>query len=125
MKQINYSELFVNGRQIQAEWGEVNLKLHNAGNLVLPTGRIVACDPLTSPEIPPFTVSVLPNEYPVILSVANFNNNDQRVAYAMLRFDDKKPVRWKMALLPNQDVSSLKEAEVFYYGVRFCGRLFY
>ena len=35
----------------------------------------------------------------------------------MLRLSDEKPVRWEMALLPNQNIAALKGGEVFCYGV--------
>lgn len=101
---------------IKSEYGDAALKCHNAGDLVLPTGKIVACDPAVSPETPPFAICVVPDKYPVILSIARFCD-DQRVAYAMLKFSDEKPVRWGMALLPKPDSASLKDDEVYYYGV--------
>jgi hypothetical protein len=116
MRQIDYSELFVEGRAIKSEYGDATLKCYNAGDLVVPTGKIVACDPAVSPETPPFATRIPPDKYPVILSVAHYGN-DQRVACAMLKFGDGKPSRWGMALLPNQDLASLKEDEVYYYGV--------
>jgi len=116
MRQINYAELFVDGRKIQTEYSGVTLRCHSAGDLVLSTGKIVACDPAVSPDTPPFAIGVPPREYPVLLSVAHYAK-DQRVAYAMLKFNDEKPARWEMALLPNQDLASLKKDEVFCYGV--------
>jgi hypothetical protein len=113
MEQINYSELFIDGEQIRARRGNAILKPHNVGNLVLPTGRIVACDPLAFHEVSPFTVGVLPNEYPVILSLANFDK-EQIVAYAMLKFSDEKPVRWEMPALTNSQGTSLDEDEATY-----------
>lgn len=93
------------------------LKLHTLGELVLPTGRIVACDPfLVSGEEEPFTRSVAPGRYPVLVNVASAED-DSRVAYAILRFADRPPVRWEMALLSEQEMETLGESEFFGYGV--------
>ncbi len=99
-----------------SEYGNVTLKLHNAGDLILSTGKIVACDPAVSTDTSPFSISVPPNKYPVVLGVAHYRNN-QRVAYAMLKFSDEKPVRWEKSFPSDQDLASLKENESYYYPV--------
>ena len=53
--------------------------------LVTPTEKIVACDPFVFPESPGFTVQLSPGRYPVVLSVAYFDDGDRRVAYAAVR----------------------------------------
>jgi hypothetical protein len=93
------------------------LKLHTLGELVLPTGRIVACDPfLAYGDEEPFTRGVAPGRYPVLVNVAE-DEGDARVAYAIVRFGGRPPVRWEMALLPGQDTGALGEGEFFGYGV--------
>lgn len=93
------------------------LKLRALGEVVLPTGRIVACDPfIVSGDEEPFTRGVAPGRYPVLVNVAAFEDQE-RVAYAILRFADRPPVRWEMALLPEQEVGTLGEGEFFGYGV--------
>ncbi|HEU4453211.1 MAG TPA: DUF4241 domain-containing protein [Longimicrobium sp.] len=93
------------------------LKLRTLGELVLPTGRIVACDPFSVfGEEGPFTRSVAPGRYPVLVNVAAFENHE-RVAYAISRFGERPPVRWEMALLAGQDAGTLGEGEFFGYGV--------
>jgi Protein of unknown function (DUF4241) len=94
------------------------LKLYKIGELCLTSGKLVACDPLTLADSEPFIVDLTPGHYPVILSVAHIQrNNDQRLAYAILRLSEQTPVRWEMATKPGEDISSLKEGEVFGYGV--------
>src|SRR5947207_41543 len=93
------SQAFIDGRQIKREQGEIVLTLKPVGTLVMPTGRVVACDPLVFLEYEPFTVSVAPGQYPIILSVAQIKT-DQRVAYAMLRFAERAAARWELALVP-------------------------
>ncbi|TIV69054.1 MAG: DUF4241 domain-containing protein, partial [Mesorhizobium sp.] len=63
------------------------------GELELPTGEIVACDPLiTGLGRPPFNRKVKPGRYPVILLQAQ-----GCIAAAVLRFGPGLPARWELA----------------------------
>jgi hypothetical protein len=110
------SAALVEGTRAIEEGTSASLSLHALGDLVLPTGRIVACDPFVMMDDPPYTGGVPPGRYPVLLNVAAFND-DQRVAYAILRLSDAPPVRWEMALAPGQDAATLGANEIFGYGV--------
>lgn len=112
----DYSRLFRDGLEIPTSYGIARLKRHNIGELVVPTGNIVACDPFVFSESPAFTLQLAPGRYPVILNVATFDT-DQRVAYAALKIAEGEPQHWEMALLPGQDVSSLEADHFFCYGV--------
>ena len=114
---LDLSRLFEDGREIATEIGTATLRLRAAGELVVTSGRVVACDPLTEPEAAPLARAVPPGRYAVILSVAHFEDGDQRVAAAMLRLGDAPAARWELALLPGQDAGELGEGEVFGYGV--------
>jgi hypothetical protein len=93
------------------------LSLYALGELVLPTGRIVACDPfLVFGDEEPFTRGVAPGRYPVLVNVVEAEG-DARVGYAIVRFGERPPVRWEMALVPGQDAGMLGEGEFFGYGV--------
>jgi hypothetical protein len=97
----------------------------DAGELVLPTGRIVACDPgflqvSGLDRYQPFTRTVPPGRYPVVLCLSKHtypSRSEERVAAAMIRFTDADPVAWEMALLPGQDPSTLAPGRFFGYGV--------
>lgn len=83
------------------------------GELELPTGEIIACDPLiTNEDWPALERKVKPGRYPVTLFEAQ-----GRVAAAFLRFRPGVPVRWELAILPGQDVSTLNGDEIFGYPV--------
>ncbi len=82
------------------------------GLLPLPNGTVIAADPLVQPEREAFTRRVEPGDYPVTLYQAQ-----GRVALAELRFADGTPARWELALVPGQDIASLKAGEVFGYPV--------
>ncbi|NTF43571.1 DUF4241 domain-containing protein [Rhizobium rhizogenes] len=82
------------------------------GNVELTSGRIVASDPLVEPERSALVRTVTPGEYPVTLFEA-FG----RIAAASMRFAEGKPVRWELAVIPGQDINSLKGDEFFGYPV--------
>lgn len=82
------------------------------GELELPTGRIVATDPLVFPEWKPLERTVPPGRYPVTLYRAQ-----GRIAMAMLRFAPGKVARWEIATLPGQKLADLKDDEIFGYPV--------
>lgn len=113
---FDYSQLLQDGLEVRTEWGSASLKRYEVGELVTPTGKIVACDPLVFPETSAFTVQLSPGGYPVNLSVAHFGN-DQRVAYASILFKKGRVHHWELALLPDQDIDSLEPGEIFCYGV--------
>ncbi|MBN9222825.1 MAG: DUF4241 domain-containing protein [Mesorhizobium sp.] len=63
------------------------------GELELPTGEIVACDPLiTGLERPAFSRKVRPGRYPVTMLEAQGH-----VAVAILRFGHGSPMHWELA----------------------------
>lgn len=70
MEILDYSKLLQDGLELPSAWGNANLKRHEMGELVTPTGKIVACDPFVFPDTSTFTVQLSPGRYPVVLSVA-------------------------------------------------------
>lgn len=45
----------------------MSLRHSRVADLVLPSGAIIACDPLVAPETEPFAIAVPPGRYPVML----------------------------------------------------------
>jgi Protein of unknown function (DUF4241) len=95
---------------------DVRLVHHGLGQLMLPTGMLVACDPLVNPDTQSFNLSLPKGSFPVFLSVAHIKT-DQRVAFAVVRFKSTQPVGWKMMTIGNQNIESLKEGHAFGYPV--------
>ncbi len=89
---------------------------HKVGELLLPSGLLVACDPFVFPEAEPFSLALPRGAFPVVLSVAQIDT-DQRVAFATVRFRPSSPVAWDMLTSGDQDTASLKEGEYFGYPV--------
>ncbi len=90
------------GGKVTTPQGPVECFIRQAGDLVLPTGRIVACDPLVFDEAEPFTVAVGAGSYPVSLAVAKVSETDQRVAFAKVTFAFADPVAWKWQSLQDR-----------------------
>jgi hypothetical protein len=69
---------------------------------VLPTGRIVGCDPLVNPGADPYLVTVIPGTYPLVAWLAVISENgaeyDRRVAALELRLSDDPVAAWEMAV---------------------------
>ncbi|MFI2368808.1 DUF4241 domain-containing protein [Streptomyces sp. NPDC018833] len=104
------------------------MSVAEAGELWLPTGRVVACDPFISlgcGEAEPFTAEVAPGRYRVECAVATLTRPDeepsdtphQRIAAARLVIKDMPPVAWEIGLQAGQDVKELSDDEFYGYGV--------
>ena len=72
----------------------------HAGDLVMPSGELVADDPLVFLDDRAFTVKAAPGTYPVFLARPKDLSGD--VALALLRIREARPVRWEIAKLPNE-----------------------
>jgi uncharacterized protein DUF4241 len=78
--------------------GEVTFWTRSVGDLIAPTGLIVACDPFESADASAFAREVPPGQYPVLIAVAQFaGDGDERIAGAILQLRDAAPVRWEPA----------------------------
>ncbi|MFF8608185.1 DUF4241 domain-containing protein [Streptomyces sp. NPDC015346] len=125
----DYARYFTSGTSFSYEDGLTGtLSVAEVGELALPTGRVVACDPfvyLGSGDIEAFTVGVAPGRYPVQASVATLvrpgvepgPHPHTRIAAVRLTVRDTPPVSWELALRPGQDLAELGEDEFFGYGV--------
>ncbi len=96
-----------------------SVEVEELGMLNLPTGKIIANDPLTAYQDQSFIDSVKPGSYPVYIYVHNIDD-DKRVSLAEIRFTDATPVRFETALAEGEtleDLNTLGEDEFFGYGV--------
>ncbi len=95
-----------------------NIKLVHrpVADLSLPTGRLVACDPFVCPDAEPFSLSLPRGRFSVVLIIAEIATG-QRVAFALIHFSRSTPIRWEMLPAGSQDISNLKDGQIFGYGV--------
>lgn len=80
-----------------------HLEYQSAFDLIVTSGRLIACDPYYCGDEKPFKERIPPGCYPVILCVAHFHNGDQRVALAALHISDNVPTRWEIATRPGEE----------------------
>ena len=106
------SQLLSDGAVLDSDFGEARLECREIGELNLPTGRIVACDPMVEPDLPPFAIAVAPGKRPVGVTIAHVAGDDQRISAAWIRVSDAQPVRWEFAQLKGRP-----EREAPAYGV--------
>ncbi len=86
------------------------------GELQLPTGEIIVCDPLVSlgmgyNKVRPFIRKVPSGSYPVTIAVVVDSEWGNRYAAARLQFSSKEIVRWELALRVGDDPKELKEPD--------------
>ena len=95
-----------------------DMQVVRLGMLKLPSGRIIATEPLVvRDDVVPFTVTVPPGEYPVEASLARFGKYPE-VAFARIVFDASKPVAyWKLAVWPHSDAGRIAAGIHFGYPV--------
>jgi len=113
-------QLLTPGHSVESDGVTFVLEPHDLGDVVMPTGEVVGCDPLVSRDTP-FTVTVPPGTYPLRAWVAVMHRDgaewQRRIAALQLVVDDAPAVTWTMALTDGQDPSTLGEDEFFGYGV--------
>ncbi|MFI6783939.1 DUF4241 domain-containing protein [Micromonospora sp. NPDC050276] len=113
--------LLTPGARFTDEHGGYLVEVHPVGDIVLPTGQVVGCDPLVCPEAEPFTVTVPPGRYAARAWVAVVLREDaevdRRVAAFQLVVSDEPTSRWEPAVAGDQDVATLGADDYFGYGV--------
>src|SRR5215213_9544090 len=90
------------GYSLQYDWENyglqnVTISTHQIGELILTSGRVIACDPLIVPDTRyHLKKRVKPGRYPIIVSLADFQPvGDARFACAMLRISEEATVKWE------------------------------
>lgn len=103
----DFTRAFQDGATCTAGKHTFTMQTMRIGDLTVQTGRIVACDPFVESEASPLVAAIPQGEYPVFLSRATIEPNHQRNACAMLKITDALPVRWEMAMRPEQNLANL------------------
>jgi Protein of unknown function (DUF4241) len=113
--------LLTPGARFTDEHGAYVIEQYPVGDVVLPTGQVVGCDPLVTPEAEPYTVTVPTGRYPARAWVAVVLREDaevdRRVAALELVVLDAPTVRWELAVVGDQDTAALGGDDYFGYGV--------
>lgn len=108
------------GYRIESDGVTYRVEPHELGSVVLPSGRVVGCDPLVA-HATPFVDSVAPGRYPLRAWVAVLHvdggERQRRITALQLTVVKEPAATWNMALLPGQDVASLGDEDFFGYAV--------
>lgn len=84
------------------------------GKVALPTGQIIAADPLTSiHERSPFNRTVKPGNYSVTACIAKTEKSGDRYAVVKLEFNNTRPTKWELAVENDNVVVDLKEEDAY------------
>ena len=110
-----YPLAFTQGRTLAAEGREWQFGVARAGDVSLPSGRIVACDPLVSGPRDPFLQSVPRGRYPVDLALARAQAGGERIALARVLFTARPPSVWVMALRKGEKEAALARGSIYGY----------
>ena len=114
--------LLTEGARYRDEQAEYVIERYTAGEVHLPTGQVVGCDPLTNADAaPPFTVTAPAGTYPLYVWVAVLYQGaveqQRRVAALQLVVSDGPPARYQMATTAGQDLLELGRDSYFGFPV--------
>jgi len=92
------------------------LYTYEVGILKISEGFIIACDPFLYNNDQSFTTKFPTGNFPVELAVAQIDD-DERIAFARIKFSSEAPASWTLAVCEGQDISTLNNNEIFGYPV--------
>ena len=101
---------FEDGEMISALGFDIVLHRRSLGGLVLPSGRLVAADPIHSLDADPFAIELEPGTYPVHLIIAELRD-ERRIAYAVVDLLPTDASRWERADLPTLSTDTIFERQ--------------
>lgn len=90
------------------------LESFEVGRIYLSSGKLVACDPLITNDMLPFSTDFPKGDFPVLLHKERESNC---VAYVEIIFSNTEIAEWKLATTHGQNIKDLVEGEVFGYPV--------
>lgn len=107
---VDFNQYFDN-----ASFDNIPLEFRELGMLNLPTGNVVACDPLVGlSHTDPFTRSVAPGKYSVVACIAQTPESGDRYAAVRIAFSNERAATWQLAVTASQDISVLKSDEEYF-----------
>lgn len=90
------------------------LESFEAGKIYLPTGKLLACDPLITNDMHPFRTKFPTGNFQVQIHKEKESNC---IAYAEIIFENLPVTHWELATVENQELSDLEDGEIFGYPV--------
>lgn len=90
------------------------IETFDAGKIHLPSGKIVACDPLITGDMGTFDTEFPVGDFEVLVHKEKESNC---IAYVEIVFSGNEVTHWKLAITDGQNTADLKEGEIFGYPV--------
>ncbi|MCW3159902.1 DUF4241 domain-containing protein [Chryseobacterium oryctis] len=90
------------------------LESFEVGKIYLSSGKLVACDPLITNDMLPFTTEFPKGEFSVLVHKERESNC---IAYTEIIFSNSEVSEWKLATTSGQNEKDLSEGEIFGYPV--------
>jgi len=101
---------FKDGEYVSTLGYDILIHTRSIGPLILPTGQLVACDPVIHPTTEPFVTELPRGEYPVHLTIAELRD-EARVAYAAIHLKKENARSWTLATVASEDVGMFSKDE--------------
>lgn len=113
-----FDQVFASGVVVKSGGADPVMTQHEIGDLFIPSGRVLACDPIHMYDLDPFTREIAPGRYPITLGVAEERaGGTKRVVYSMIRLRDEAPVEWDLAKKARPSFDAHEDVEVHGFGV--------
>lgn len=77
--------------------GSWRVRVATLGTLRVPSGKLVACDPVCGDNAHPFTLAIAPGDYAVDLSVVKLDGSGDITVAAVVRVTQTAPESWERA----------------------------
>ena len=117
VKPILFETAFMKGTTQKVNKATLSLYGINIGKLRMPSGILVACDPMHIDEYGiPYTQVFPKGEFPVQLAIAKLDL-EERVAFARILFNDQPVAKWEFALQAGQSQLPLGQEKKHGYSV--------
>ena len=121
MDYMDYLIRFTSDQASLPHWkgNTVSIRQRKIGDLFLPSGRIIAIDPVhwgADMSESSFRFSVPPGTYPAFVSLFEISGYEY-VGLAYLLFSKEAVYGWEMATRKGEDIATLKDDEFFGIGV--------
>lgn len=99
---------FEDGEIIDGVGYDIIVHRRSIGDLILPSGQLLACDPIQPLETEPFDIELEPGAYPAHLIVPEMRD-EKEIAYAVVSMRSTDVKRWEVAPLPRETEEGLLE----------------
>ena len=103
--------------KIDTEFGRMHIERVEVGRLKLPTGRVIATDPILMYDDQSYSKKIAPGTYTVYIYNGKVDDRKNQTVLAEIKFNDKIPVKWEMALFEGENAKGFAQDEFMGYEV--------